>query len=147
MVANNIAEPIDLFSSRGLRCTRQRRVLYDALAATKAHPTADQLYREVIHRCPGMSLATVYNTLEAFCRVGLALKLPGADGSAHYDATVKSHLHMIVESTGAVEDVPEGVSEAVLADIAPQLAREIEARLGFTIRQINVELVGDYHKP
>ncbi|NJL31929.1 MAG: transcriptional repressor [Phycisphaerales bacterium] len=67
----------DMFADSGLRCTRQRRALFDALMATKSHPTADMLYRQVISDCPGMSLATVYNTLEAFVKAGLVLKIPG----------------------------------------------------------------------
>ena len=146
MLTKHPLDAAELFTHRGLRCTRQRRVLLDALAATKAHPTADQLYRSVVERCPGMSLATVYNTLEAFCRVGLAQKLPGAEGIAHYDANVQSHLHLVVENTGAVEDVAEPVSAAILNQILPELARDVEARLSFKIRQVNVEIIGTYPK-
>ena len=65
-------ETAQLFASRGLRCTRQRRAIYDALAASRKHPTADELYRHVVDDCGdcGVSLATVYNTLHDLVALG-----------------------------------------------------------------------------
>jgi len=67
-----------LFAEHGLRCTQQRVALYQALAMTEAHPTADELHRWVSERLPGVSVATVYNCLEAFCKAGIVQKLPPA---------------------------------------------------------------------
>ncbi|MEC9373006.1 MAG: transcriptional repressor, partial [Planctomycetota bacterium] len=69
-----------LFARHGLRCTRQRLDVYTALAAAKDHPTAEDLYFRVRAEQPGLSLSTVYNTLETFCRHGLCRRLPTAEG-------------------------------------------------------------------
>jgi Fur family transcriptional regulator, peroxide stress response regulator len=138
----NVPSLPDLFASRGLRCTRQRRALYEALRATTAHPTADQLYRDVAPRMKGMSLATVYNTLDAFVEAGLALKLAGARGSARYDATVSNHVHTRCEVCGKVGDVPVDLGETLLTRLPPELVKQIEAALGFEIHEIRVELIG-----
>ncbi len=132
-----------MFASHGLRCTKQRIALYQALAATTAHPTADELFREVSPQTDGMSLATVYNTLEKFCEVGLAQKLAGTNGFVRYDANTKNHLHVRCDKTGTVRDVPMDLSERFLSTIDPTVLREIEKHLGYPIEQVNIELIGD----
>lgn len=140
-----------VFHQHGLRCTRQRRAIFEALRATKLHPTADDLYRSVSPSAPGMSLATIYNTLEALCSAGLAMKLPPAavggagngNGSARFDATVDDHLHVRDTRTGAVADVPDDLSKAVLDHLPQHVLRQIEQHLGFTIQQVHIELIGE----
>ena len=138
----------DLFAERGLRCTRQRRAIYEALLADKSHPTADQLFKDVSGQVTGLSLATVYNTLEAFCAAGLVQKLPGSTGSgagsssARYDATLDNHLHLRCSRTGDVVDVPEDLSQTLLNALPKSILHELEERLGFHIDQVTIELVG-----
>jgi len=135
-----------LFADHGLRCTQQRVSLYQALAASDQHPTADELFRDVSQNLPGISLATVYNTLEAFCDVGLAQKLPGVgvNGSARFDAICENHLHLRDQSTGDVVDVPPELGQQILDRIPEATLRDLEARLGFRISQLQIELVGEY---
>ena len=140
-------DPIhDLFNRHRLRCTRQRRALYEALMATCGHPTADQLYREVAPHVEGMSLATVYNTLDALCDAGLARRLPGVglNGSTRYDATVSDHLHARDERTGRLRDVPEELSRQLLDAIPRDTLQRIERELGFQLHHLNVELIGQF---
>ena len=97
---NQPADIPQLFADHGLRCTKQRLALYQALSATKEHPTADQLHQQVGDQVEGMSLATVYNTLDAFCEANLARKIPaltsgtGGGNTVRYDATTANHLHI-----------------------------------------------------
>ena len=134
----------DLFAQRRLRCTSQRRSLYKALASSTSHPTAEQLYYEVSGTVSGMSLATVYNTLEAFCQAGMAQKLPGRGGSVRYDAMVHNHLHTRCENSGAVHDVPDELGQRLLDVLPAGVLRQIERQLGFKIDHVEIELVGKY---
>lgn len=133
-----------IFAEHNLRCTRQRVVLYRALSATKEHPTADQLFQTMSQSDASISLATVYNTLEAFCRVGLAQKLQGPGGSARYDATTHNHLHMRDHKTGTVKDVPAGLSQQLLGAIPADVLDKLQREMGFTIDQVQIELVGEF---
>ncbi len=135
-----------LFAAAGLRCTRQRKAVYEALAAAQDHPTADDLYRIVAHRLPGMSLATVYNTLEALCRAELVRKLPGAgaNGSARYDVNDEEHVHLRCRHSGEVADAPHDLSRQVVSLIPRQVLEQIEQRTGFKVSQVQIELVGEY---
>ncbi len=142
------AEIRALFARHGLRCTKQRIALYQALAATTSHPTADELYRSIHPSVGNMSLATVYNTLDALCDAGLALKLSGSssDGnaSARYDATVDDHLHVRCQRTHRMADVPDDLSRKLLDGLPRDVLDQIETRLGFRIGQVQIELVGEF---
>lgn len=133
-----------LFAEHGLRCTRQRRALYETLMATNQHPTADELFETVSRSHDNISLATVYNTLEAFCQAGLATKLPGKGSCSRYDATTHAHLHVRDTRTGKVIDAPDDLSHKLMAHLPQQLLDQIEQQLGFKVDQVQIELVGQF---
>jgi Fe2+ or Zn2+ uptake regulation protein len=91
--------------ARGARPTRQRRAIFSALSARLDHPTAETLYRSVRRRVPGLSLATVYTTLEVLVEAGLAGRFIGADGVAHYDARTDVHDHRRCLACGRIDDL------------------------------------------
>ncbi|MAE66645.1 MAG: hypothetical protein CMJ18_20445 [Phycisphaeraceae bacterium] len=136
------------FAPLNVRCTQQRRVVFEALCATRSHPTAEQLHDQLQGGHVALSLATVYNTLEKFCAVGLAHKLPPSGGrrpgggSSRYDATVHDHLHVRCPRTGEITDVPDRLSREVLDRIGPDLLGRIESEIGMKIEHVHVELVG-----
>lgn len=138
----------ELFAEHGLRCTRQRRALYEALMATNKHPTADELFATVStaqdHAQHKISLATVYNTLEAFCQAGLAIKLPGKGSCSRYDASTHNHLHMRDTHTGQVIDAPNDISRTLMANLPQNVLDQIESQLGFKVNQVQIELVGEF---
>lgn len=128
----------DVFADHSLRCTRQRVEVYRALAATKSHPTADELHRTIQECCPGISLATVYNTLEALCGAGLTRKIAAGDGPARYDADVSDHLHVVTRE-GGVLDLPEDLSREIYAALPADLRQRIETRLGARVERVHLE--------
>ena len=77
----------------GLRFTEQRAAVYRYLLGTTAHPTADEVLGGVRRTLPGISLATVYKSLETLVGCGLAIKLTYADDSARYDGRTDPHHH------------------------------------------------------
>jgi Fe2+ or Zn2+ uptake regulation protein len=134
----------DLFRARGLRVTRQREVIFDALRATTAHPTAEELFASVSSAVESdLSLATVYNTLEALCEAGLARRMPCrvGHGPSRYDADVSDHIHVALPD-GRVVDVPADISTAILAAVSPDVLARIEQATGTRIERVHVELVG-----
>lgn len=113
-----------MFRDHGIRCTRQRELVYIALASTDTHPTAEDLLTSVRGEDPGISQATVYNTLDTLTGCGLARRLPSraAGGACRYDADLRPHVHLTLPD-GRVIDAPEGVSDAILGALgAPDLA-------------------------
>jgi Fe2+ or Zn2+ uptake regulation protein len=138
-----------MFTEHGIRCTRQRVALYEALASTEIHPTADQLY-QMVSACDDeqhVSLATVYNTLEAFCEAGLVQKIACKGGSVRYDATTSNHLHLRDQCSGAVADVPEDLSKLILEQLPADVLKRLETKMGFKINQVQIEFLGSFEKP
>ncbi len=136
-----MCETRTLFARHGLRCTRQRVLLFDSLAESHEHPTAEELFGVVRAKIDGLSLATVYNTLEAFCNVGLCRKLPSC-GGARYDADLREHMH-ITTTDGGVRDVPEELGVQLLNSLPRSILNEVERRTGVRIRRVSIDLLGE----
>jgi Fe2+ or Zn2+ uptake regulation protein len=132
-----------IFDSHGLRCTRQREQIYEALAATRAHPTAEELLHSVRHTEPGLSLATIYNTLEAFTACGLARRIPCPSGSGpcRYDADISDHVH-ITTPDGRVIDLPHDLSRKLLEHVPVEILAEVEQRMGLKVSGMSVQVIG-----
>jgi Fur family peroxide stress response transcriptional regulator len=88
----------------GLALTPQRLAIYRALRETETHPSPEGLYARVKGRMPTLSLATVYKTLEALVRVGLAVEVPATGKTKRYDANMAHHHHLICTGCGEVRD-------------------------------------------
>jgi Fe2+ or Zn2+ uptake regulation protein len=138
-------EPIaKIFARHGVRCTKPRATIYFALASTKSHPTAEELFQSARGAVPGLSLATVYNTLEVLCRRGLARKVTGLhaqDSAARYDADLSPHVHFVSDE-GTVRDVPADLSERLVHSLPADLIEDLERRLGVRVDRVSIELVG-----
>ena len=136
----------DLLCTRGLRCTTQREIIFSALMASKVHPTAEELHNTVcrINDSGGISLATVYNALDAFTKHGIARRIAptcgGSTAAFRFDADLSNHAH-IVTADGSMRDIPADLSQRILAHLPPNLIAEIEHRMNIHVRRISVEFV------
>jgi Fur family peroxide stress response transcriptional regulator len=89
----------------GLRVTPQRLAIFQALARSDAHPTAQELFEQLCRKLPSLSQATVYNTLQTLVRHGLIHEIGEAgDGAVHYDANPAPHINLICTRCHRVED-------------------------------------------
>ncbi|MEL7484905.1 MAG: Fur family transcriptional regulator [Planctomycetota bacterium] len=139
MIVSKTMMPADevrnLLREHGLRVTRQRETLYNALASTTSHPTADELFGYVREHESGLSLATVYNTLEAFVEAGLCKRIH-AGSATRYDASTGAHAH-VQTSDGRVLDLPEALSRKIQKALDPATLKGIEDELGVSIASIS----------
>src|SRR5688572_30492603 len=118
----------------GCRCTRQRAAVFAHLEQATDHPTTDEIYRAVRQKLPRISLATVYNALDALVESRLATRLTYGDGSARYDCRMDDHYHLRDVVTGEVRDLP--------AEFDPDLLRKLDPRLLDQLRESGVEVAG-----
>ena len=138
-------DPRATFHLHGLRCTRQREILYGALCATRCHPTAEELFQSVRDADPGLSLATVYNTLDAFTRCGLVRRI-ATESAARYDADLTPHVHL-VRDDGRVSDVPDEVGRLILERLRPEDVRAVERATGVAIDHVSVRVMARASRP
>ena len=58
-----------ILRENGYKVTPQRLAVYETLAATHEHPSAEMLYKTLRPKYPSMSFATVYKTVEILNRL------------------------------------------------------------------------------
>ena len=123
----------------GQRFTAQRAAVFRFLHGTDIHPTADDVYRHVRPDLPGISLGTVYKSLETLVGCGLARKLASGDGSARYDGRMDPHLHARCLECGRLRDVPGDVP----GPDKPEPFVDIPVAMdGFRVTELRLEVVG-----
>ena len=88
----------------GLRPSQQRLAVFNYLCDHKTHPTVDMVYHELLPIYPTLSRTTVYQTLEALCENGLALKLTIEENVMRFDADTSGHGHFLCTGCGNVFD-------------------------------------------
>ncbi|TAG11327.1 MAG: transcriptional repressor [Verrucomicrobia bacterium] len=89
----------------GLRMTRQRLEVYRCLHDEKTHPTAVEVFMRVKDRLPHISLATVYNCLEALVQHGVIRQVNFERESSRYCANMIDHGHFLDVETGKIYDL------------------------------------------
>jgi Fe2+ or Zn2+ uptake regulation protein len=114
--------------------------VYEALRETKSHPTAEEIFRVVKPTTAKLSLATVYNTLDALCNAGLIRRMPTANGCCRYDADTSLHLHVCYRDSQRIEDVPEDLSKKLIDRLPQDVLDEIGRTLGVKIDGVSIQL-------
>ncbi len=93
-----------------LRPTRQRLALATLLVGDgeNRHVTAESLYALTASCGEKVSLATVYNTLRAFCAAGLMNEVVVDGARSYFDTRMDDHPHFYWEDSHQLTDVPSG---------------------------------------
>jgi Fe2+ or Zn2+ uptake regulation protein len=89
----------------GHRVTSQRLVLHRVLGELGRHASAEEIARVSAERLPGLSLPTVYATLELFESLGLARRVDTGGPAALFDPRTEPHAHFACRRCGAVSDL------------------------------------------
>jgi len=96
----------------GHRVTSQRLVLYRVLSELGRHAHAEEIARASSERLPGLSLPTVYATLELFEGLGLVRRVDAGGPAALYDPRTEPHAHFACRRCGTVSDLDARVDSA-----------------------------------
>lgn len=132
-------DPADFPSElEGLRMTKQRREILSVILAERDHPTATDVFNRAQKRMPSISLATVYNCLEALVSHSLVRQVNLERESSRYCPNLSDHCHFQDEKSGKIHDVvfKEGVK---LEDI-------LELPQGTEISHLEISLKGSFGK-
>ncbi len=98
----------DWLGQAKLRPTRQRLALAELLIGDgqNRHVTAESLFAAAKKTDVGVSLATVYNTLRAFCDAGLMQEVTVDGSKSYFDTNTHDHPHFFWENDGRLTDAP-----------------------------------------
>lgn len=86
--------------------TPQRMAVVECVLKSKAHPTADDVLSLARKKCPTVSRATVYNTLNLLVEKGLIGMQTLREGAVVFDPKIERHHHFIDQETGDIYDIP-----------------------------------------
>ncbi len=133
------ASPIqDSLRERGVRLTRQRRILLDLIDHSGRHLDAESLYQMAKEKDPKLNRVTVYRTLKLLKEGGLVdeLDLMHYGGDQHYYETrlKQEHAHIICLRCGKVEEF--------FGEPLQKLRRQVESHFGFQIVLARTEIGG-----
>jgi len=104
-----------------LRPTRQRLALANLLVGDghDRHVTAESLFDAAEAAGEKVSLATVYNTLRAFCEAGLMREITVDGTRSYFDTNMSDHPHFYWEEDGRLTDAPSEQLEIARVPDAP----------------------------
>lgn len=113
--------------------TKQKRVVYEVLASTTSHPTADWIYQRARREVADISLGTVYRNLQVLLAEQKICELNYGKGQSRFDANPQPHYHFVCEECGQVLD---------FLDQAPPVPAELLARAPGQVNGYRLECYG-----
>jgi Fe2+ or Zn2+ uptake regulation protein len=126
-----MGEPAEVVLSRvlrerGQRVTPQRLAIARTVRELASHTTAETVFARVSEQMPGVSLPTVYATLDLLEEVGLLRRVPTEAGTAVFDPRTEDHHHLVCRRCGGIMDVDAPVERAELLAAARALGFEAD---------------------
>lgn len=93
-------------AARGFRSTSQREHVYGVLLNELDHPTAEQVFLRAKKAMPDISMATVYNCLDALVKCRLVVRVVNLDRDAtRFCPNMEDHCHFYCDQCGGVYDI------------------------------------------
>lgn len=138
MITNNNKNPEKdrlpaMLIEQGVRPTRQRLALASVLfEGGHKHVTAEQIVLALRKRKAKVSLATVYNNLHQFTKVGLLREIAVDHTCSYFDTNTTIHGHYFDEASGTIYDIPDDALHMINLPKPPE-GRQIK-RVDITIR-------------
>ncbi len=117
----------------GFRITPQRVAVIRYLAGRTDHPSARQIFENLADSEPGLSLATVYNTLGTLVELGLIREMDFEAGDNRYDTNLAPHINLVCTMCGGIDDLDHEL---------PVPPAELEERFGFEATDFRIEYRG-----
>ncbi len=114
----------------GLRSTPQREVVYEVVLGKRDHPTAEEVFARVKTVLPTISLATVYNCLDALVQCGLIKQVNFVREPTRYCPNLHEHAHFHDETSKEIHDI----------EIPPDLMASLRALLPPGFDAVSVDL-------
>ena len=103
-------------STSGFRFTPQRQHVYDVLIEERDHPTAEEVFIRAKREMPDISMATVYNCLDALVCCGMARQVNVDRGATRFCPNMREHCHFYCDNCEKVFDIdlpsegPDGIT-------------------------------------
>ena len=92
-------------TKRQVGLTRQRSLVLELVRTPDEHPTATEVFERARKKMPGISFATVYNSLRYLKDTGLIVEIASFGKSpSRYDSETYRHDHAVCSACGKLTD-------------------------------------------
>jgi Fur family peroxide stress response transcriptional regulator len=126
------------FKDLGIKSTIPRVVIYQSLMKFEYHPSAEEIHLGIQKKYSGVSLATVYKTLDMLVQNGLAYKVVTDEDKVRYDARTDQHIHLYCKKTKKIVDYEDPDLEQIVLDYLTK-----KGIPGFNFEQIQINIKGE----
>ena len=124
-----------LCREHSLAATYQRHKIYQALMSRPhGHYSPEEIYDEVRHDLPSISLATVYKNLKTFVQAGILRDVSPHHGTWRVDANLKPHHHLVCTQCHSIQDLD--------IDLLSPVSLHGDLPAGFRMEKCSVEVQG-----
>jgi Fur family peroxide stress response transcriptional regulator len=90
---------------KSLGLTRQREVVLQVIVDAEEHPTANEVFDRAKQILPGISFATVYNSLRYLKEAGHIAEISFGNGASRFDSMTERHDHALCTRCGKLVDM------------------------------------------
>ncbi len=119
-------------ATSGFRFTPQRQHVYNVLLEKRDHPTVEEVFLRAKLGMPEISMATVYNCLDALVKCGLIRHVHLDRAATRYCPNMKEHCHFYCDECGGIFDV----------DLPANGNGGVKVPNGFSVKQYDISLRG-----
>jgi Fe2+ or Zn2+ uptake regulation protein len=117
-----------------LKLTSQRLAIIEVLMEnTSLHPGASFIYQKAKKKVKGISLSTVYYTLNELTKQGIIKMLEFDKMENRYEGNTFNHLNLVCIGCGSIQDFPKTL---------PISSKEVEKKMGFRTYEMRFEYYG-----
>ena len=117
-----------------LGLTKQRAIVLQVIKQTDDHLTANEIFEKAKNLLPGISFATVYNSLRFLKEKGMIAEKNFGSGASRFDRMTARHDHALCNECGKLIDLE--------LDIPEELMVSAEQYSNFKLDSIEVTLRG-----
>lgn len=91
--------------AHAVRPTHIRLIILQYLNRSDFHPTAAEMYKDILKKIPTISKTSIYNTLNLFCEKGVVSPLFLTSQEARFECEKEHHHHFLCELCGKIIDL------------------------------------------
>ncbi len=111
VIESKIQERVKTLREHHIPLTTTRLVLLRFLATNRGHYSAEDIYQILKEEYPSLSIATVYNNMSLFARLGIVQELRIEKDKIIYDTYTEPHAHFLCLKCGQIYDIDTSMKE------------------------------------
>jgi Fe2+ or Zn2+ uptake regulation protein len=107
--------------------TKQRQAVLQVIRESEEHMTANEVFENAKRVLPGISFATVYNSLRFLKQEGMIGEVRFGTGASRYDRTLSRHDHALCTKCGKLVDIEMPIPDSLIEEAALRSRFEAES--------------------